>query len=279
MRWSKLIVAAVGFVALGLSILALPAAAKQPKCLIVNLGGGGGTYASLQAAQDAAAAGDTLGVKGTCYGSTTISKDLTVVGQSNPGFGIATLDGNHEGAVLTVPSSQGNPPTVTVTGLKITGGTYAGISASVGVLTLTNIWATGNGGPGVANFAAATITVNASLVTGNHATGRGGGIYNSTGTMTLNNSIVSNNTAAADGGGIFSRARLNLNNSWVIGNIAASGGGIYNSSGTVTLSGRSAVSLNSATSSGGGIYNSGGTLVNCTSGVNVFGNTPDNIAP
>jgi predicted outer membrane repeat protein len=278
MHRNKLVVTAAGIAVLGLAVLALPSAAKQPKCLIVNVSQDVGSYASLQAAQDAASAGDTLKVKGTCYGSTTISKDLTIVGQSNPGFGTATLDGDHQGFVLAVPY-QAVPPIVTVTGLTITGGTSVGVSANRGVLTLTNILATGNNGPGIANFSSATIIVNDSTVTGNHTTGRGGGIYNSTGTVTLNNTIVSDNTAASNGGGIFSRSVLNLNDSTVTGNTATSGGGIYNSSGTVTLTGTSTVSDNTATNSGGGIYNSGGTLVNCIAGSNVALNTPDDIAP
>ena len=91
---------------------------KQPKCLIVNLGGGGGTWDTLQAAQDAAAAGDTLKVKGTCHGPTTLSKDLTVVGQSNPGFGTATLDGDRAGSVVTI----GPGVSAAISDLTITGG-------------------------------------------------------------------------------------------------------------------------------------------------------------
>ena len=60
--------------------LAAALTAGRPTCLVTNAGGGG--YRTLQSAVDAASAGDTLKVKGTCVGTTTISKNLTVDGQS-----------------------------------------------------------------------------------------------------------------------------------------------------------------------------------------------------
>jgi hypothetical protein len=55
------------------------AQASQPKCLVV---GAGGSYSTLQEAIDAASAGDTLKVKGTCYGDASITKKVTIVGQT-----------------------------------------------------------------------------------------------------------------------------------------------------------------------------------------------------
>ena len=62
------------------------AAGNGGKCLIVNLSGVDGNWSALQAAQDAANPGDTLKVKGTCVGTTTISKNLTIVGAEQPRF-------------------------------------------------------------------------------------------------------------------------------------------------------------------------------------------------
>jgi hypothetical protein len=73
---------------LGLPVLALliwaPAAApaKGSNCLVTNPARNG-SYRSLQAAQAAARVGDTLLVRGTCVGTTKISKDLTIKGQHN----------------------------------------------------------------------------------------------------------------------------------------------------------------------------------------------------
>jgi hypothetical protein len=94
-------------------------------------------------------------------------------------------------------------------------------------------------------------------VSGNTATGSGGGIYFFYGTVTLNDSTVTGNTAGI------------------------SGGGIYDVDGTaLILNGSSTVSNNVAGLDGGGIFLVKlfyGTLVNCISGGNVSGNSPDDI--
>src|SRR5919197_119351 len=59
------------------------------------------TSSSLQAAIDAASAGDTLDVKGTCVGTLTVSKNLTIKGVSPTSI----LDGNGAGSTLTVNAS------------------------------------------------------------------------------------------------------------------------------------------------------------------------------
>jgi hypothetical protein len=71
---------------LGMPVLALlvwapaAAAAKGSNCLIANQASKS-SYTSLQTAQNAASDGDTLLVRGTCVGTTKISKDLTINGQ------------------------------------------------------------------------------------------------------------------------------------------------------------------------------------------------------
>jgi hypothetical protein len=72
------------------------------------------TYSSLQAAIDAASAGDTLDVKGTCVGTSTVSKNLTIKGVSPTSI----LDGNGAGSTLTVNASV----SVTVKRLTIQNG-------------------------------------------------------------------------------------------------------------------------------------------------------------
>jgi hypothetical protein len=58
---------------------------------------------ALQTAQNAASAGDTLLVRGTCVGTTKISKDLTINGQGSGGtvqlYDSSTIGGNHTGFV------------------------------------------------------------------------------------------------------------------------------------------------------------------------------------
>ena len=158
----RLVLFTLAVLALGAIPFVSLAEAKQPKCLIVNLGGGGGAWDTLQAAQDAAAAGDTLKVKGTCHGPTTLSKDLTVVGQSNPGFGTATLDGDQAGSVVTDrPRSQRRDQRPHDHGRR----SPRKAAASSTARTL------GDGGA-----VGGSVTLTDSIVTGNTATSLGGGI-------------------------------------------------------------------------------------------------------
>jgi hypothetical protein len=313
------------------------ASAATGGCLVVNLSGVGGSWSTLQAAQNAASAGDTLGVKGTCVGSTTISKNLTITGAST--LGRATLDGNNAGSVLTV-----NSGVVTLNGLTITngnGGAGGGIFNNGGALIVNNSSVNGNAGAntgGIFNLGTltlnnsnvngntglytggivnpnGTLTLNNSTVTGNTSTetfdnGDAGGINNG-GTLTVKNSVVEGNTARGRGGagGILTYGMLTVEDSSVKGNAGGNGdaggiressfygpqgvtlinssvsgntttgrgGGIYNDSGNTLTLNNSTVTGNSAVS-GGGIYNLG-TLIGAVAGANVFGNTPDQIAP
>jgi hypothetical protein len=283
-----------------LLMMAGGATATQPKCLIV---GAGGSHATLQAAVDAASAGDTLKVKGTCYGDTTIGKSLTIVGQSNPGFGQATLNGGNIGSVVTVNEGV----TVAITGLTITGGNGSqqpcgpdcGMGGGIfnkGSLTLTKSTVTGNtagyGGAGIDNgFEGSdrprpvTMIIN-STVTGNRSSYTGGGIRNTDGSVSLTNSTVSDN-AATYGGGIENdegSGSVSLTNSTVTGNTAGcppsdfcssgGGGGIDNGEGSITLT-NSTVSNNTVVEGGkydhavegGGIFNPGSVALNGSSSV------------
>ncbi len=68
------------------------------------------SYTSLQVAENAAKAGDTLSATGTCDGTTEITKNLTITCG-------ATLDGDEAGSVLTIDSGV----TVTISSFTITG--------------------------------------------------------------------------------------------------------------------------------------------------------------
>lgn len=130
----------------------------------VNCGAG----ADLQAAINAASAGDTLRVRGTCTGNFTIGKLLTLTGVegSHP-----TLNGGGTGRTLTILVGA----TVVVERLTITAGSAV------------------NGG-GILN--SGTLTLEKSAVSGNTA-GFGGGIFNNPGidiTLTLEKSAVSGNS-------------------------------------------------------------------------------------
>lgn len=218
-------------------VLVVPAvsAAGRPSCLVSNERTGLGS-GSLQQGIDAAAPGDTLVVKGTCLGASSITKDLTIKGVSNRAFREATLDGEGLVRVLFVET---------------------GLTVTVADLTITNGFANdGNGGGGLLSRAT-NLTLKESKVAGNTATVGGGGIENDS-NLTIVNSTVSGN-AADLGGGILSSGALTLVNSTVSGNTAHLGGGLFNVLGTATLT-RSTVSGNSALQGGGVSNDFGGTL-------------------
>ena len=248
-------------------------AAGRPTCLVSNERTHLGST-TLQAGIDAARAGDTLIVKGTCVGSGldpyqnanfTIDRDLTLEGVSNKAFGQATLDGGLSGAVLWVRPHL----TVTLIGLTITNGftvngSFGGLFNEGSAVALIDTTVTGNrawNAAGIGNYFYGTMTLTNSTVSGNTAMYGGGGIYNA-GTMSLTNSTVSGNTSLnSGGGGILNVRSLTLTSSTISDNTAKLGGGILNAGseyglGVLTVT-SSTVGDNTANGAGGGIYNAG----------------------
>jgi hypothetical protein len=183
-------------------------------CFIRNTRSGATFTGGLQSAQNAAQAGDTLTVKGTCSGA-VLDKDLTITGIATAGRGAPTLRGGNQQQALASPLGA----TVTVNALTITGGDayYGGGIWNSAVMTLNDVVVRGNSGGvggGIINLrqlgSIGKLTLNRSTVTGNSAqstdsdaaSGRGGGIFNA-GDVTLNDSVVSGNTAGRTGGGVF----------------------------------------------------------------------------
>jgi hypothetical protein len=108
---------ALGLVAATLAISAPAMGASPPSCAVSNTRTHEG-HSSLQAAVAAAEAGDTLEVKGTCVGNTTVGKDLGIKGVTNNAFpGPPTLGGGGTGTVLQITNG-----TTTIDGLTISDG-------------------------------------------------------------------------------------------------------------------------------------------------------------
>ena len=282
-------------------------------CLVTDTTSGQ-TYTDLPDAVNAATAGDTLDVAGTCTGPTTIGEDLTITGSTG-----AILDGQQQGSTLTINSGV----TVTLNTLTITDGLGSGgpngdgggIYNDGGTVTLDNTTVSGNfagfhlGDGGGIESTGGTVTLNGtSNVTGNFAVA-GGGIRLVGATLVLdgsNNSIsnntvddfgggifsdaastvtlgpgtsISNNAGAQAGGGIDNDGTVILDGASITGNTAGdsngTGGGISND-GTVT--GTATITGNSAGFDGGGIYVEQGT-VTLNDSSTITGNTPDNCAP
>jgi hypothetical protein len=259
--------------AIGAAFGAPLAGAAKVRCLV---GDRGAQFSTLQAAQDSASAGDTLVVRGNCVGSTSISKNLSIVGV--PSIGRATLSGGGAGAVVQIPRYSGL--VVSISGVTITGatgGTYGGIFNG-GSLTLNDVAVSGNSADtGAGIFNAGTLVLNGSAVRGNASTGDGGGIDNG-GSLTLNRSVVQGNSATNGGGIMNFGGTVTLTGSVVAGNRAAqAAGGIFNQGG-LTLSNSTVGSNKAATA--GGIYNatcSPGFGYSATGATHVAGNAPDNI--
>ena len=260
---------AVAFVLVaGVSVAPVANAAGRPTCLVSNQRTHLGSTI-LQAGIDAARAGDTLIVKGTCVGSplsgddraaSNVRKSLTIRGVSNKAFGPATLDGGGATRVLFVdfwdPERQGFRLTIenlTIThGYGYDGSGGGGLLVQGGTVALTNVAVVDNSGMA------------------------GGGIEIDLGAVTITNSTVSGNTGH-EGGGILNTRTLTLTNSTVSGNSGFWGGGLLNvsSSATATIA-RSVISGNSAAYGGGGVGNDyGGTLTLADS--TVVDNTVDNL--
>ena len=239
-------------------------AAKPEKCLVVNKTSGG-AFDDLQAAVAAAAAGDALKLKGTCSntarGGIRIGKNLTITGQSNNGFGPATVAFVSDGFTRSVAVRVDAGANVTLTGLTITRGSGSfdggGISVS-GTLVLNDSLVSGNsalGGGGIAVATTGDVTLNGTRVANNFGL-FGGGIQNQ-GVLTVNDSAIANNETSFDGGGISNyNGTVSITGSLITGN---RGVGIYTSGGSVAIT-DSSITGNMTCGGGEAIYNLGSTL-------------------
>ena len=232
----------------------LPVLVAQP-ALAANLcvGGAPGCFSTLQAAVSAAHDGDTITIApGRYAGGVTIDVSVKIVGA---GAGSTVIRGG--GSVLTIGAYGASAePTVSISGVTITGGVARSSPESVPFIGEDGVIARGGGVeiPPNADFTGgATVTISNSVITGNladpthalplgppcpggvscpFAQAAGGGIDN-WGTLTLANTTVSDNrigsatglgavVSDADGGGIANElAGLTVSNSTVSGNQAS----------------------------------------------------------
>jgi ferredoxin len=179
---------------------------KAKSCNGGDVCANGCPFSTVQAAIEAAAAGDTITLcAGSFTGNLTINKDLTLVGA---GEDVTTLQGDGAGTVVTI-----NGGIVKLQDLRITGGAgadYGGGIYNAGTLTLTGCTVSGN----------------------NTDNGYGNGIYNEVdSTLTVADCTISENgldaPGAPFGGGIYSEGTLSVSNSRLTGNRANQGGGLH----------------------------------------------------
>ena len=116
----------------------------------------------MQAAVDAAHDGDTIVIApGTYAGGVTVDVSVAIVGA---GAGSTIIKGGGPVLTIGVPHAAGEP-TVSITGVTITGG----VATGDGTVTFVGV----GGGvyiPGSATGVGATVTIRNSLITGNRAT-------------------------------------------------------------------------------------------------------------
>jgi len=182
----------------------------------------------------------------------------------NGGGGIANLSGTMTVSHDTLLSNVAGIP------IAITGGDGGGIdnfgTLNVAFSTLSmNSARLGDGG-GIANQATATLTVNMSTLSDNHADVAGGGIANHSSKVAVvkYSTLSDNNTAPAPtgglvalvgGGGAYNDGMLTFFADCLSGNTSATnGGGIYELGGKLKVS-NTTIANNMATGGGGGIYN------------------------
>lgn len=262
-------------------------------------------FSSVQAAVDAADDPDDEVLIATgvytsvnSYGGSAqvvyISKTVTVRGGYSSDFGAwnpdtypTSLDavGLGRPAFITgvLSAVQGQTATVTMQGLRITGGDASGLIPSLPL---------GGLGGGVCVYTATVIMSNCTI-DGNTAnasapgSGHGGGLFLLGSVVTVTESKIENNTAGqgGQGGGLWCRqGTTTLTDNLVQSNLAGAaasgeGGGLYFDSCTVSLSGNRIIGNVASGGAGSGDIGLGGGLSLRDSTATVSGNTvQDNIA-
>jgi hypothetical protein len=220
------------------------------------------------AAGASVAIGATLAAAGSAQADT-----ITVTNLGDTGTGSlrdAIFDANHNGpgsddivfasglsGTIDVGSTL-NSPLVPATAMVIRGGgqitLHAADSGSGYLMSTRNAFYLGSQPED-------TITLSGLTLTGGHAVGDGGAIFNREANLILSDVVVSGNHAADDGGGIYNlEGSLTLIDSTVAGNAAgddahdrAFGGGIFSEDAPVVIR-SSTISGNSSGGDGGGIF-------------------------
>ncbi|MDJ0510927.1 MAG: hypothetical protein QNJ64_16980 [Crocosphaera sp.] len=201
---------------------------------------GNGDFLSIAEAIAAAKEGDNIIVTGgedNLHQEANIIIDKSVTIQSDSDG--ATIDAQGRERVFLIDDGDATSQlNVQLEDLTLTGGNSKDIGGAI--LNKENL------------------TVNNSIITGNTAQLRGGGIYNLDGELKIYSSTIRDNTAVkASGGGISNTGKLEIKYSAIHNNSASAGGGIANA-GEATISMTSITGHTSYVAAG--IYNLNGQL-------------------
>ena len=225
-------------------------------------------YSTIQAAIDAAVAGDTVSVSAGTYPEHIDFHSKAITVQSVSGAGATIIDGGGTGVVVTINANAGETPVLRGFTVRNGGGggfPDGGIDTSGGPALIENNTITGNhfcdDGAVAVEFSAATIRNN--VISGNSQQGCSGGVggagvsVGGAGTaQVLNNVITGNVAGSSDGGGVelFAAGTPTISGNVISNNQAyGNGGGIamYNQSDALITNN---VIYGNQASQGGGIY-------------------------
>ncbi|MCX6028536.1 MAG: hypothetical protein NT169_04435 [Chloroflexi bacterium] len=252
-----------------------------------NCGGASPCYATVQAAVDAAAAGDEIRIAAGIYSGVSARSGITQVvyldkalnlrggfttanwTTPNPAANPTTLDAQGLGRGLVISGTVTAAPAVTVEGLRITGGNATGLGGYGG--------ADRPAGGGVFVYLAQATLHNCAIYSNTASTvasgsGYGGGLAAMFSTLTLDGSTVENNRASTGGigygGGVLVKnypgwgGPVTLSANTIRNNTASTasggwGGGIHLDTVTAALAGNT-IADNTATSAAGATGYGGG---------------------
>ena len=168
-------------------------------------------------------------------GALNITKNLSI---SGPEGNLLTIDGNHNGRVMTIAvGADASLADLTLADGKTPNPNAGGAIYNQGTLKLTFCTISGNtahAGGAIDNEYTGKMYLYGCTLSNNTATNTAGGAIDSFGLASLNQCTVADNSAYGSGGGIFTGFSLSLYDCTVSGN-SARGAGINNYSGTVTL--------------------------------------------
>ena len=208
-------------------------------------------------------AGTTVGGVGCGEGASTLFMSGSALIKSNnsaeegAGVGCVDLYLGYINATTEAETFTGGIQDNQVTGTGKDGGGYWGDGCSVKMCkgTISGNVATGSGG---GLFVGENFTMSGGSITGNSCGANGGGLV-AYKTITITDGTISENEATGNGGGIWKTDdwAIEMSDGSIQGNTAANGGGIYfndgDSSFSFIMSGGT-ISENTASSNGGAIY-------------------------